>query len=33
MTPLVDPGTNCEDEMPIPAGAPADVGQEMDSEL
>ena len=31
--PLVDPGTDCEDELPIPAGPSADVGQEMDSEL
>ena len=33
VAPLVDPGTDCEDELPIPAGPPADVGHEMDSEL
>ena len=33
MAPLVDPGTDCEDELPIPAGPPVEVGQEMDSEL
>ena len=33
MAPLVDPGTDCEDELPTPAGPPADVDQEMDSEL
>ena len=33
MAPLVDPGTDCEDELPIPAGPPAEVGHEMDSEL
>ena len=32
VAPLVDPGTDCEDELPIPAGPPADVGHEMDSE-
>ena len=29
MAPLVDPGTDCEDELPIPAGPPAEVGHEM----
>ena len=29
VAPLVDPGTDCEDELPIPA----EVGHEMDSEL
>ena len=33
VAPLVDPGTDCEDELPTPAGPPADVDQEMDSEL
>ena len=33
MAPLVDPGTDCEDELPIPSGLPVDVGQELDSEL
>ena len=33
MAPLVDPGTDCEDELPIPAGPLAEVGHEMDSEL
>ena len=33
MAPLVDPGTAWEDELPIPAGPPAEVGHEMDSEL
>ena len=33
VAPLVDPGTDCEDELPIPAGPPAEVGHEMDSEL
>ena len=33
MAPLVDPGTDCEDELPTPAGPPAVVDQEMDSEL
>ena len=33
VAPLVDPGTDCEDELPISAGPSADVGQEMDSEL
>ena len=33
MAPLVDPGTDCEDELPTPAGPPADVDQNMDSEL
>ena len=28
MAPLVDLGTDCEDELPIPAGPPAEVGQE-----
>ena len=32
VAPLVDPGTNCEDELLIPAGPPAEVGHEMDSE-
>ena len=29
MAPLVDPGTDCEDELPTPAGPPAVVDQEM----
>ena len=29
----VDPGTDCEDELPILAGPPADIDQGMDSEL
>ena len=33
MASLVDPGTDCEDELPIPAGPPAEVGHVMDSEL
>ena len=33
MAPMVDPGTDCEDELPIPAGPPADIDQGMDSEL
>ena len=33
MAPLVDPGTNCEDELSTPAGPPADVIHRMDSEL
>ena len=33
VAPLVDPGTDCEDELPIPAGPPAYVDQEMESEL
>ena len=33
VAPLVDPGTDCEDELPIQAGPPAEVGHEMDSEL
>ena len=33
VAPLVDPGTDCEDELPTPAGPPAVVDQEMDSEL
>ena len=33
VAPLVDPGTDCEDELPTPAGPPADVDQNMDSEL
>ena len=33
MAPLVDAGTDCEDELPIPVGPPADVSHEMDSEL
>ena len=28
VAPLVDPGTDCEDELPIPAGSPAEVGHE-----
>ena len=33
VAPLVDPGTDCEDELPAPADPPAVVDQEMDSEL
>ena len=33
VAPLVDPGTDCEDELPTPAGPPVVVDQEMDSEL
>ena len=33
MAPLVDPGTDCEDELSIPAGPPVDVIHKMDSEL
>ena len=33
VAPLVDPGTDYEDELPTPAGPPAVVDQEMDSEL
>ena len=33
VAPLVDPGTDCEDDLPIPAGPPAEVGHEMDSAL
>ena len=33
VAPLVDPGTDCEDELPTPACPPAVVDQEMDSEL
>ena len=33
VAPLVDPGTDCEDELPAPANLPAVVNQEMDSEL
>ena len=33
MAPLVDPGTDCEDELPTPAGPPVVVDHEMDSEL
>ena len=33
MAPLLDPGTDCEDELPTPAGPPADVDQDMDSKL
>ena len=33
MAPLVEPGTDCDDELPIPAGPPAEVGHEMDREL
>ena len=31
--PLVDPGTDCEDELPAPADVPAVGNQDMDSEL
>ena len=31
--PLVDPGTDCEDELPAPAYLPAVGNQDMDSEL
>ena len=31
--PLVDPGTDCEDELPAPADMPAVDNQDMDSEL
>ena len=33
VAPLVDPGTDCEDELPTPAGPTAVVDQEIDSEL
>ena len=33
VAPLVDPGTDCEDELPTPACPPAVVDQQMDSEL
>ena len=33
VAPLVDPGTDCEDELPAPADPPAVVDKEMDSEL
>ena len=33
MTPLVDPGTDCEDELPAPADRPAVDNTDMDSEL
>ena len=33
VAPLVDPGTDCEDELPVPADPSAIVDQEMDSEL
>ena len=33
MAPLVDPGTDCEDELPSLAGPPADVIHRRDSEL
>ena len=33
MAPLVDPGTDCEDELPAPADVPAVGNQDMDSEL
>ena len=33
MAPLVDPGTDCEDELPTPACPPAVVDQQMDREL
>ena len=31
MAPLVDPGTDCEDELSTPAGPPADVIHRMDN--
>ena len=33
VAPLVDPGTDCEDELPTPACPPAVVDQQMDREL
>ena len=33
VTPLVDPGTDCEDELPAPADRPAVDDTDMDSEL
>ena len=33
VAPLVDPGTDCEDELPTPAYPPAVVDQQMDREL
>ena len=33
VAPLVDPGTDCEDELPAPADVPAVGNHEMDSEL
>ena len=33
VAPLVDPGTDCEDELPAPADVPAVGNQDMDSEL
>ena len=33
MTPLVDPGTDCEDELPAPADMPSVGNKVMDSEL
>ena len=33
VAPLVDPGTDCDDELPVPADPPVVVNQEMDSEL
>ena len=33
MTPLVEPGTNCEDELSTPAGPSADVIHRTDNEL
>ena len=33
VTPLVDPGTDCEDEQPAPADRPAVDNTDMDSEL
>ena len=33
VAPLVDPGTDCEDELPTPACQPAVVDQQMDREL
>ena len=33
MAPLVDPGTDCEDELPTPACLPAVVDQQMDRAL
>ena len=33
MIPLVDPGTDCEDDLPAPADMPSVENQMMDSEL
>ena len=33
MAPLLDPGTDCDDELSLPASPPVDVIHEMDSEL